>query len=140
MTNLIKNESKLGKIVKNLDVLVPFKMAFISEESEKSITKRITNGIFSLALTMVYLPLSVVLENANPLKWPEIYKQDMLEKQQVRVEYSGQVEAFHSKLYKELAGEDRIIDLQEFKNFCKRKEIEDEPKETYYYKCKHNKK
>ena len=39
MTNEIKNESKLGKIVKNLDVLVPFKMAFISEESEKSITK-----------------------------------------------------------------------------------------------------
>ena len=117
MTNEIKNESKLGKIVKNLDVLVPFKMSVLSEKSEKSLTKRIINGIFSCTLLFGYIPGSSTFENANPLKWPEIYKQNQLREQQVKAEYLALKETWQSKIYKKFTGQDGVMDFQEFKNF-----------------------
>mgnify|MGYP001564910924 CR=1 FL=1 len=111
-----KTESKLKKFVKNLDVLVPMKSIFINPE-KWSFRKKCINGLCTLALIFGYLPLSVGYEEANPLKIPSAIKEDWARQKILQNEYQIQKEFFPSKLYQKVAGEDGVIDAQEFKNF-----------------------
>lgn len=113
------NESKLKKIVKNLDVLIPFKgmyERFINEDSGWSAMKIYVQSMFSAGLTGIYISAAILI-HPNPLKWSKTIEENHLKADSIRKEYYIKKEAFLSQLYQQIAGSDGIMDSTEFMKF-----------------------